>query len=187
MLLSTEGIDVPLAQLTVIAERELHRNAAALRVSCAAFATGQPITACIAKMQANKTPGSPLDSARTQVASLKAFVVDKQLVSIPGPEQAEVEETHRTRVGTLRRSRFRGPTKEACLPSIRSRHQTRSGRRQSAMPTSRAEPTCCSSRLTRSGLAICCSSCTQGDRRPSWPRSSWVMPSAKAGRTTQKR
>jgi hypothetical protein len=110
-------VDVPPAQLKGIAERDLQRNLAALRESCAAFASGQTIAACIAKTQANKAPGSPIDTARTQLAGLKAFIENKQLVSIPGPEQARVEESPPYARWNLAQIRGPGPY-EKNLPSI---------------------------------------------------------------------
>jgi len=93
MMWSTERVNVPLAQLKAIAERDLQRNLAALRESCAVFAAGQTVAACIAKMQANKPPGSPVDAAKDQLAGLRAFIEANRLVSIPGSEQVKVEES----------------------------------------------------------------------------------------------
>jgi hypothetical protein len=93
MMWATERVNVPLAQLKAIAERDLQRNLAALRESCAAFAGGQTIAACIAKMETDKEPGSPLDAAKAQLAGLRAFVEANRLVSIPGSEQVKVEES----------------------------------------------------------------------------------------------
>jgi len=117
MLRATERVDVPLAQLKAIAKRDLQRNLAALREACAAFAGGQTIAACIAKMQANKAPGSPVDAARTQLAGLRAFVESKRLVSIPGPEQADVEESPPYARWNLAQIRIPGPF-EKNLPSF---------------------------------------------------------------------
>jgi hypothetical protein len=93
MMWATERVNVPLAQLKAIAERDLKRNLAALRESCAAFAAGQTVAACIAKMQANKPPGSPVDAAKAELAGLRAFVETNRLVSVPGSEQVKVEES----------------------------------------------------------------------------------------------
>src|SRR4029077_20371549 len=49
--------------------------------------------ACVAKVQADKAPGSPIEGARKQLEMLRAFIVEKDLVTIPGPEQAEVAES----------------------------------------------------------------------------------------------
>jgi hypothetical protein len=117
MLLATERVEVPLAQLKTIAERDLQRNLAALREACAVFAGGQTIGACIAKMQANKEPGSPVEAARTQLAGLRAFVENKQLISIPGPERADVQESPPYARWNIAQIRIPGPF-EKNLPSI---------------------------------------------------------------------
>ena len=117
MLRATERVDVPLAQLEGIAERDLQRNLAALRESCAAFAGGQTIAVCVAKMQANKEPGSPLDAARKQLAGLRAFIEKKRLVSIPGLEQANVQESPPYARWNAAQIRIPGPY-EKNLPSI---------------------------------------------------------------------
>jgi len=117
MLWATERVDVPLVQFKAIAERDLQRNLAALRETCAAFADGQTIVACIAKMQANKAPGSPVDTARAQLAGLRAFVENKGLVSIPGPEQADVEESPPYARWNLAQIRIPGPY-EKNLPLV---------------------------------------------------------------------
>lgn len=117
MLRATERVDVPLAQLKAIAERDLERNLAAVREACATFAAGQTIAACIAKMQANKDSESPVDAARTQLVGLRAFVESKQLVGIPGPEQAKVEGSPPYARWNIARIRIPGPY-EKNLPSI---------------------------------------------------------------------
>jgi len=93
MLWATERIDTPLPVLRQTAERDLARNLAALAGACRAYAPGQTLQACVAKMKARKPPRSPLEMARAQLATLRAFVEQEKLVSIPGPEEALVAET----------------------------------------------------------------------------------------------
>src|SRR3546814_3373098 len=45
------------------------------------------------KMNADKAKGGVVAAAREQLPMLKAFVVEKDLVSIPGKEEAEVRES----------------------------------------------------------------------------------------------
>jgi hypothetical protein len=92
MLQATERVDLPLDELKAIGEADLKRNLAALKSACASFAPGATLGACVAKQSADKPAGSAVDAARAQLTSLRQFVVDKDLVSIPGPEQAKVEE-----------------------------------------------------------------------------------------------
>lgn len=92
MLKMTEGVDTPLAELEAIGKADLARNQAALKEACAAFAPKASIVACIAKVGANKPKGGAVEGARAQLAGLKQFLVDKDLVSIPGTEEALVNE-----------------------------------------------------------------------------------------------
>jgi uncharacterized protein (DUF885 family) len=92
MLYATERVDLPLDQVKAIGESDLQRNLAALKSACAQFAPGATLSACVAKQAANKPAGGAVDAARAQLTSLRQFVIDKNLVSIPGPEQAKVEQ-----------------------------------------------------------------------------------------------
>lgn len=92
MLHATELVDLPLDQLKAIGESDLQRNLAALKTACDKFAPGKSLSACVAKESADKPVGGAVEGARTQLAGLRQFIVDKDLVTIPGPEQAKVEE-----------------------------------------------------------------------------------------------
>ncbi|MET4730486.1 uncharacterized protein (DUF885 family) [Lysobacter enzymogenes] len=92
MLKATEGVDLPLDQLKAAGEADLARNLAALKSACEAYAKGQSLQACVDKAGADKPVGGAVEGARAQLAGLRQFVVDKDLVSIPGTEQAKVEE-----------------------------------------------------------------------------------------------
>lgn len=92
MLRATELVDMPIDQLKAAGERDLARNLAALASACKEFAPGRPLAACVAKADADKPEGGAVEGARTQLASLRQFILDKDLVTIPGTEQANVEE-----------------------------------------------------------------------------------------------
>jgi len=92
MLLATERVDVPLAVLEEAGRRDLERNSAALREACAAFAPGKLIADCVAAVQAEKPAEGPVEAARRQLAGLRRFIEEKGLVSIPGNEEARIEE-----------------------------------------------------------------------------------------------
>lgn len=92
MLKATERVDLPLAALKAAGERDLKRNLDALKSACAAYAAGASLPDCIAKVNADKPKGGAVEGAREQLAGLRQFIVDHDLVSIPGPEQALVEE-----------------------------------------------------------------------------------------------
>ncbi|MBT2144985.1 MULTISPECIES: DUF885 domain-containing protein [unclassified Rhodanobacter] len=92
MLHATELVDLPLDQLKAIGESDLERNLAALKTACDKFAPGKPLSECVARESADKPAGGAVEGARKQLAGLRQFIVDKDLVTIPGPEQAKVEE-----------------------------------------------------------------------------------------------
>jgi uncharacterized protein (DUF885 family) len=93
MLLATEGVDTPLAELEAVGRADLKRNSDALKVACAQYAPGATIQACMDKMNAVKGAGGPVATARRQIPDLRAFVIAKDLVTIPGTELALVEES----------------------------------------------------------------------------------------------
>lgn len=92
MLWATERVDTPLEQLRAVAARDLARNRAALVAACAAYLPGAGLQACVDKVNADKTPGGAVEGARSQLAGLRQFILDKGIVTIPGDEQALVAE-----------------------------------------------------------------------------------------------
>jgi uncharacterized protein (DUF885 family) len=92
MLKSTEQVDTPLADLMKIGQDDLNRNLAALKEACAKYLPKGTLHACTLKMQANKPHDGPVDAARKQLIDLKAFIVAKQIVTIPSDEEALVAE-----------------------------------------------------------------------------------------------
>ncbi len=92
MLADTEMVTTPVEQLERIGRADLAANQKLLGEACGRFAPGQPIPACMAKMNANKPQGGAVAGARAQLAGLKQFIIDHDIVTIPGPEQAKVEE-----------------------------------------------------------------------------------------------
>ena len=51
-----------------------------------------PLSACVDKVEADKPQGGAVEGARAQLVGLRQFIIDKDLVSIPGTEQAKVDE-----------------------------------------------------------------------------------------------
>jgi hypothetical protein len=92
MLVQTEGVDVPLGRLETIGRTDLERNLAALRQACASFAPGKTLAQCAEEEEAHKPPEGPVLAARRQLDTLRKFVIDHRIVSVPSPEQAEVRE-----------------------------------------------------------------------------------------------
>ncbi len=92
LLEQTEGVTVPLDTLEAIGRADLERNQQALRSACAEFAPEAALGDCMRRMDAVKSPLGPVAEARTQLPMLKQFLLDTDLVSIPGTEEALVEE-----------------------------------------------------------------------------------------------
>ncbi|PHR20856.1 MAG: DUF885 domain-containing protein [Sphingopyxis sp.] len=93
MLSKTEGVNISLAELEAIGRADLKRNQNALAEACSEFAPGASIGDCMAKMASDKPADGPVEEARLQLPGLRAFLVEKDIVSIPGTEQAKVEES----------------------------------------------------------------------------------------------
>ncbi|ADE14525.1 protein of unknown function DUF885 [Nitrosococcus halophilus Nc 4] len=91
LLRETERVKVPIERLEKIGRQDLERNLAALQKACGDYAPGKTIPECIEKAQAVKPEKGPVEEARRQLQELKAFVIAKDLVTIPGTEQAQVE------------------------------------------------------------------------------------------------
>jgi hypothetical protein len=92
MLRETERVDVPLEELAAAGRRDLERNLAALREACAAYAPELSIAECLSRVQAVKPAEGPVEAARRQLAGLRRFLEQQELVSIPGEEEVRVEE-----------------------------------------------------------------------------------------------
>jgi uncharacterized protein (DUF885 family) len=92
MIYDTERVDIPLDELEAMGWADLRRNQAALDEACAEFAPGESISSCFALMANRKPAGGSVEAARLQMAETKAFLVEQDLVSIPGNEEALVAE-----------------------------------------------------------------------------------------------
>lgn len=92
MLRETEGVDLPAGELEAIGRKDMERNLAALREACAQFAPGKSVEEAIALAVAHKPEGSVVQHATRQLQELRKFIGDHDLVSIPGTEEAKVNE-----------------------------------------------------------------------------------------------
>lgn len=93
MVRETEGVDVPLEELERIGLADLKRNQAALKSACEQLVPGKSIPDCMAVVANDKPEGGPVAAARRQLPELRAFLVKHDLVTIPGTEEALVEES----------------------------------------------------------------------------------------------
>ena len=93
MLKDTEGVDIDLAKLEEIGKQDLDRNTNALKEECAKFAPNQTLAQCMAKASADKAAGANVvEAATNQLADLRKFITDKDVLTIPGTEQAGVKQ-----------------------------------------------------------------------------------------------
>jgi uncharacterized protein (DUF885 family) len=92
MLADTEMVTTPVDQLERIGRADLASNQKLLSEACSRYAPGATIATCMEKMSANKPKGGAVAGAREQLAGLKKFIIDHDIVTIPGPEEAKVEE-----------------------------------------------------------------------------------------------
>jgi len=92
MIYDTERVDITLAELEAMGLADLKRNQLALGEACAEFTPGESIRSCFAKMANRKPVGGSVESARVQLDETKAFLAEKELLTIPGGEEALVAE-----------------------------------------------------------------------------------------------
>ncbi|MEZ5956425.1 MAG: DUF885 domain-containing protein [Hyphomonadaceae bacterium] len=117
MLRDTEMVDLPLEEIERIGREDLARNQAAMQEACARFAPGATIPQCMARMGAHKPEGGSVEGARAQLAGLRQFIVDQNLVTIPGTEEAQVAEAPPFRRQNFAYIDIPGPY-ETNLPSV---------------------------------------------------------------------
>ena len=92
MLRETQGVDVALDVLKAAGAADLERNLHALHEACAEFAPGASTEDCVLRVQGRKPPEGAVAGASRQLPGLKDFLLEKELVSIPGTEDALVAE-----------------------------------------------------------------------------------------------
>jgi hypothetical protein len=90
MVKDTESVDVPIEQIEAAGRADLERNSQALKGECAVFLPKGTLSACIAKVAANKPKSGTLEAARAQLKDLKKFVQDHNVASIPSDDEALV-------------------------------------------------------------------------------------------------
>jgi hypothetical protein len=117
MLRETQGLDVTLEQLQAAGQADLDRNLEALYEACAQFAPGESTLECVQKVQDRKPPEGAVGGATRQLPAIKKFIVDNDIVSIPGTEEALVGEAPPHRRFNFAYIEIPGPF-EKDLPSV---------------------------------------------------------------------
>lgn len=117
MLRMTENVDVPLEKIEAIGRADLERNLSALNEACKAYAPGAKVAECVARMTADKPEGGAVAGARAQLETIKKYILDHDVVSIPGTEEAKVEEAPAYRRQNFAYINIPGPYEKE-LPSV---------------------------------------------------------------------
>ena len=118
MLKQTEGVDIDLAKLEDVAKADLERNLASLKTECDKYAPGETLKECSDKASASKAPGTDVVAAATaQLADLKKFVTDNDLVSMPGTEELKVAQAPPYKAWNFAYINIPGPYENG-LPSV---------------------------------------------------------------------
>ena len=118
MLKQTEDVDIDLAKLEEIAKADLQRNTNALKTECDKWSPGKTLAECMAKATSNKAEGKDVvEAATNQLADLRKFIVDKDLMTIPGTEEAKVDQAPPYKAWNFAYINIPGPY-ETNLPSV---------------------------------------------------------------------
>ncbi len=117
MLRLKEGVSITLAELKAAGERDLERNLRLLDKACAEYAPGESIRECVQGVQDEKPEGGPVAGARAQLPGLRVFLEEQKLVTIPGTEEALVDESPPHRRTNSAYITIPGPY-EVGLPSV---------------------------------------------------------------------
>ncbi|CAN5411326.1 DUF885 domain-containing protein [soil metagenome] len=118
MLKQTEGVDIDLAKLEEIGKADLDRNFAAFKAECEKYAPGKTLIECNDKANATKAPGADVvAAAATQLADLRKFLQEKDIVTVPGTEECKVAQAPPYKAWNFAYINIPGPY-ETGLPSV---------------------------------------------------------------------
>jgi hypothetical protein len=92
MVKQTEQVDLSVDKIEAAGRADLDRNTAALKAECNTYAPKASLAQCVAKMAANKPKTGAVEDARSQLKTLKEFIVQNNVVSIPSNDEALVAE-----------------------------------------------------------------------------------------------
>lgn len=118
MLRETEGLDVDLPTLERIARADLERNRVALVAAAAQIDPKRDVAAVVAEVSADKPePDQVIAEATAQLGTLRQMIVDKQIVSLPRPDQVEVRASPAFMRSNFAAFSGAGPFERTPLPS----------------------------------------------------------------------
>jgi len=117
MIKMTENVTTPLDKLAAVGRADLERNLAALQAACEQYLPKGSLEKCVEKQGADKPKGGAVVGAREQLAQLRQYVIDHDIVSVPGAETALVEEAPAYKRQNFAYINIPGPY-EQNLPSV---------------------------------------------------------------------
>ncbi|PYS99708.1 MAG: DUF885 domain-containing protein [Acidobacteria bacterium] len=118
MLKATEGVDIDLGQLEEIGNKDLQKNLDAMKVECDKYAPGMTLIECSAKASEHKAEGTDVVQAATaQLADLRKFIQEKDIVTVPGTEECKVDQAPKYKAWNFAYINIPGPY-ETNLPSV---------------------------------------------------------------------
>ncbi len=117
MLRDTQGLDITLQELKAAGQADLDSNLKALYEACAEFAPGASTEDCVRKVSERKPPEGAVAGATRQLPGLKKFVIENGIASIPGTEEALVDEAPPHRRFNFAYINIPGPFEKG-LPSV---------------------------------------------------------------------
>jgi uncharacterized protein (DUF885 family) len=118
MLRANEGLTVDIPTLQRLATADLERNRAAIAAAAAAIDPQHDVATVIAEVSADKPAADQvLAEASSQLATLRQFLVDKQIVSLPRPDVVELRESPTFMRGNFAAFSGIGPFEKKPLPS----------------------------------------------------------------------
>ncbi|MEO7457946.1 MAG: DUF885 domain-containing protein [Gemmatimonadaceae bacterium] len=94
LLAATEMIDMPLDELLTIAEADRAKNEAALQATAKLIDSTKSVDAVLAGLQADHpAPDKLLEVTQAELNSLRTFLVDNHIITVPASDPARVKET----------------------------------------------------------------------------------------------
>jgi uncharacterized protein (DUF885 family) len=118
MLRANEGLTVDIPTLQRLATADLERNRAAITAAAAAIDPERDVATVIAEVSSDKPAADQvIPEATAQLATLRQFLVDKQIVSLPRPDVVEPRESPTFMRGNFAAFSGRGPFEQKPLPS----------------------------------------------------------------------
>ncbi len=94
MMKLTEGVDLTAEQLLAVAEQDLQRNLARVRAIADSHFGGISAADLMARMSANTyAPEALIPSIRAELGSIRQFLVEQHIVTLPAPLEPLVAET----------------------------------------------------------------------------------------------